>query len=141
MPCSCEGQSSPVRCKTGEVCEHLEYLYASTNQKCPKWVSDSAVNHYSPCSCVPLNKVTTMLYDLIRSLTDNQMEAFVYNGRKKQARMVAGWWEDYQEQVKRREKARDRKQKRKDLRERALRKLTVEEMEVLCLKEWDEDDE
>lgn len=50
-----------------------------------------------------LDELTNMLCSTIRGLTPEQLEAIVYNGRDKNSRKLADWWDEHQEIDKKRE--------------------------------------
>lgn len=77
----------------------------------------------------------------MHELTEDQMDRIVYDGRNRDARRLADWWDEHQEADRKRleadrkrleEEARQRKQD--ELRESALAKLTPEEKHALGVK-------
>jgi len=67
-------------------------------------------------------------------INGRDMEAIVYDAHSEQARKLAGWWERHQEWDKRRVREEEETRKRVMAKERALRKLSPEEIEALGLE-------
>ena len=73
------------------------------------------------------------LCSAIRALTQEEMDRIVYDGRNPEARKLADWWDKHQEADRKRQEEEECEQKRKDLRNAGLAKLTPEEIEALGL--------
>jgi hypothetical protein len=71
------------------------------------------------------------LCSAIRALAPEEMDRIVYDGRNSEARKLADWWDKHQEADRKRQEEEEREQKRTDLRNAGLAKLTPEEIEAL----------
>jgi hypothetical protein len=70
----------------------------------------------------------------IRSLTEEEQARIVYDGRNPEARRLADWWDKHQEADRKRLEEEHRQNMRDELRNKALAKLTPEEIEALGIK-------
>jgi hypothetical protein len=66
-------------------------------------------------------------------MSEEQKEQFMYNGRNRDSRRLADWWERHQEWDARRVAEEKTSRRNIMLRGRALNKLTIEEREALGL--------
>lgn len=60
-----------------------------------QWIRDAANNSYG--NHRRHNDLTAILCGLFSSMTEDQLNAFVYNGRDGDARKLADWWDNHQE--------------------------------------------
>ena len=70
---------------------------------------------------------------LMRTLTREGLETVAYDAHSRDARVPADWWERHQEWDVRRVAEEEAARKKALLRERALQKLSVDEMKALGL--------
>jgi hypothetical protein len=132
MPCRSDYlEPSGQELESKRVCDLIIYLGESVGGEIPAWIREAAEDYYG--NVERLDEATKILCARIRLLDEGQMEQLVYNGRSKQARRLAGWWERHQEWDARRVKEERETRKRIVTRERALRKLTPAEIEALGL--------
>lgn len=68
---------------------------------------------------------------LIKTMTAEQLERIVYDGRNPKARQLADWWDKHQKADRRREREEAAKRKQERLRAEARAKLTPEERAAL----------
>lgn len=115
------------------VCSLLIYLYGRIQKEVPGWVKKAAEDYYGNVN--RLDESTRMLCECLRSLTENEVEKYVYDAHNKEARKLAGWWERHQEWDARRVAEENETRKKIMLKERALKKLTIDEMEALGLQQ------
>jgi len=132
MPCQSDYLAqSGQELESVRVCRLLVYLYVKINKDIPEWIKTAANYYYGNIG--RLDEATKMLCECCRSLTTDEVEKYIYNARDETARQLASWWEKHQEWDKRRVAEEDAERKRVILKERALNKLTVEEIRVLGL--------
>ena len=111
MPCNCDHLEPRAREREGKkACELLVYAADATGliDPLPKWVRDGAEYVYGPCDPGQHNgggkrvdKAVDMLCRLCRTLHEPEHEdladTVLYDGRNRQARKLADWWEDHKE--------------------------------------------
>lgn len=134
MPCQSDYLAqSGQELESIRVCKFIGYLQKRIGIETPKWIKKAANNYYGNTG--RLDEATKILCSHLRSLTKREMEKYVYDAHKKTARKLASWWEKHQEWDKRRVKEEDGTRKKIIAKERALKKLTVGDMEALGLTE------
>lgn len=74
---------------------------------------------------------TRFLCSTIKKMSQHQLDTIVYDGRIKEARDLADWWEEHQEMDRKREKEEGERARLRKLKKGALAKLTDEERAVL----------
>lgn len=74
------------------------------------------------------------LCKLVRSLTEEQMNTYVYNGRDRMSRKLADWWDEHEAADRKRVAKEEEARKRKEIIERVKEKLEPDELEALGLK-------
>jgi len=132
MPCQSDYLAqSGQEAESKRVCELLAYLYEKAEHPAPDWVTQAADNYYGNLD--RLDEATRMLCERCRLLTTLQADTVIYNAHDATARRLASWWERHQEWDKRR--VEEEKETRRGilLKERALQKLTVDEIKALGL--------
>lgn len=108
------------------------YVFAASKLKVdiPEWVTKQASCYYAS------NKqIVPMLCDLIGSMNETQLDTIVYNARDKMARRLADWWEEHQEADRKRIAAEKKEQREREMKQKALKKLTKKEKQILGLKD------
>jgi hypothetical protein len=123
--------ASGIELESKRVCELLVYLNTCLGRFSQGWIIEASMNYYGNVN--RLDEATALLCNNCRLLSKEEAEKFIYDGRNKDARRLADWWERHQEWDARRVAEEDGSRKKALLRERALKKLTVEEMKVLGL--------
>ncbi len=132
MPCNSDYmEASGQELESQRVCKLLAYLYDKTGEAIPNWVARAATDYYGNLD--RLDEATKLLCECIRGLTEVEFEKFVYNVHDKDSRRLAGWFERHQEWDERRVKEEDETRRKIILKERALKKLSTEEMKALGL--------
>ena len=132
MPCRSDYMAaSGQELESKRVCSLLIYLYSKLHKPVPKWVEEAADCYYGNIN--RMDEATKMLCECCRSLTAEEVEKFIYDAHSPEARTLASWWERHQEWDARRVKEEEQTRAKIIAKERALRKLTVEEMEALGL--------
>lgn len=137
MPCRSDYMDpTGQELESKRVCAFIQYLQKKTNNVVPTWVVEAAKDYYGNVN--RLDEATKILCELCRGLTKEETEKYIYDPHDRVARKLATWWENHQEYDRRRVLEERAARKKVVTRERALKKLTVEEMKALGLV--DEDD-
>ena len=132
MPCNSDYMAaSGQELESKRVCEFIVYLRSKLNESAPGWVINAAVDYYGNIS--RLDEATMILCSCCRSLTPSEMEEYIYDAHGGIARDLASWLDRHREWDERRSREEEIGRKKIIARERALRKLTTEEMEALGL--------
>jgi hypothetical protein len=79
-------------------------------------------------------RVVPVLCALMQTLTKKQEDKIVYDGRNKNARNLANWWELHQEADKQREAGEKAEKQRQVVKDAALTKLTADERQAFGLQ-------
>lgn len=134
MPCQSDYlAASGQELESKRVCGFIIYLCEKLSLGPPTWVKEAADEYYG--NVARLDEATVLLCECIRKLTERHREQWVYDAHNKTARDLASWWERHQEWDARRVKEEEETRRRIIAKERALRKLTVDEIEALGLTE------
>ena len=133
MPCRSDYmEPSGQELESKRVCELIIYLRNRLGLiLTAKWITDAAASSIGNVN--RLDEATKILCSACRSLTEEEVEKYIYDGHNTEARRLAGWWDRHQEWDERRVAEEDAAKKKATLRERALNKLTPEEMQALGL--------
>jgi hypothetical protein len=132
MPCNSDYlAASGQELESVRVCGLIMYLYEKVGCEVPSWVIAAHENYYGNVN--RLDEATQMLCACCRRLTAEEVEQHIYNAHDKTARDLASWWERHQEWDARRVKEENESRKRIMLKDRAIKKLSVEEREALGL--------
>lgn len=132
MPCQSDYlAASGQELESVRVCKLLKYLYGRLRKSIPTWVEKAAEEYYG--NVARLDEVTKMLCECCRSLTLTEVELYIYDAYDSGSRDLASWWERHQEWDARRVKEEEETRSKIVARGRALKKLTVEEIEALGL--------
>ena len=132
MPCNCDYmQASGQELESKRVCELIVYLFSRIGKDIPQWVLTASEEYYGNRSRI--DEATKLLCEACRSLTEKEVEAYIYDAHNAGARRLAGWWERHQEWDARRVREEDVAHKQAVLKNRALKKLTPDEMKALGL--------
>jgi hypothetical protein len=117
MPCRSDGYLSEslldkeVNC----VAQLLMYVYDKLKRiaSLDYYIKQAAVETYPKIDRKELDKMTALLCSTIKNLSKTELDDIVYNGRNKESRRLADWWEKHQELDRLREQ-----QERKDIERR-----------------------
>jgi hypothetical protein len=112
-----------------EASEHLVYINSIKSIDLPDWIKEAAQDFYG--NSHRLNDIVVLLCKTVSEMTEDELTNIVYNGRVRQSRNLANWWETHQRADKRRIEKEEKDKKRKALIESARSKLTPEEIKVL----------
>ena len=132
MPCRSDYlERSGQELESKRVCQNLMYLQGQLGFAIPAWVSKAADEYYGNLN--RLDEATQMLCGLCRQLTTEEKERYIYDAHSKEARGLAGWWERHQEWDARRVAEEEDARKLAVTKERAIQKLTPDELKALGL--------
>ncbi len=138
MPCNSDHMAaSGQELESKRVCKLLVYLYSRLSKSLPDWILEAADDYYG--NVARLDEATAMLCACCRSMSPLERKEHIerkkhiYNSHDESARKLANWWTRHQEWDERRVKEEKVGRRKIIARERALRKLTTEEMEALGL--------
>lgn len=134
MPCNSDYMAaSGQELESKRVCGLLVYLCGRINKPIPKWIFEAVEDYYG--NVQRLDEETKMLCECLRSLTEKEKELYIYNAHDKSSRDLANWWERHQEWDARRIKEENETRRKIIHKERALKKLTTDEIEALGLND------
>lgn len=71
----------------------IRYLNNRMKKDTPEFIHKIADSAYGDCT--ELNSLVIELCAMVRSLSKEQMDEWVYNGRNKVARQMADWWDKH----------------------------------------------
>ena len=130
MPCeSAYMEPSYDERESNKVCKLICYLFKEIGREIPEWVKESADDCYG--NARRLGAAEKMLLNAVNQLSDKEKDKFVYNGRIKNARLLANWYEDIlgkiQEEVEWARREAEEKKKAESL----LSKMRADEVEIL----------
>jgi len=132
MPCNSDYMAaSGQELESKRVCECIVYLHRSIGRNVPKWIQLAADDYYGNVGRI--DEATKILCESCRGLDTCQANVYIYDGRNSKARKLADWFDRHQEWDERRVAEEDEMRAKIMLKERALKKLTTEEMEALDL--------
>ncbi len=132
MPCdSSYLEPTNVERDSQSTCESLVYALSALEKPVPKWVQDGADDEYGDEA--RLLEAVVLLCKLCKSMSKEEADKILYNGRKAKARKLADWYSEHYAFDKKRI-AREKKELETDkIREAALSKLSPEERTALGL--------
>lgn len=133
MPCRSDYlAASGQELESRRVCQFLIYLYGKIKKSVPHWITKAAEDYYG--NIHRLDEATSMLCAACRNLNEDEKEKYIYDVHSKEARQLADWFERHQEWDERRVKEEEETRAKIITKERALRKLTPEEIDALGIK-------
>ena len=132
MPCQSDYlAASGQELESARVCKLLVYLYGFLKKSVPQWIKDASEDYYG--NVQRLDEATKILCESCRSLTSTETEEFIYNAHNSDARELASWFERHQEWDARRVLEEKETRAKVVAKDRALKKLSNEEIEALGL--------
>lgn len=127
MPCSSEGYSNRES-EIQQAAKLLCWLADSLSLQVAPYERDASKDLY-----VVDTRIVPNLCCLIQTLTKDQTNEFLYDGRNPMARKLADWWDAHKEIDKKRIAEELKKKEDAKLRKIALNKLTIQEKKLLGL--------
>jgi hypothetical protein len=109
--------------------ELLVYLRQQVGQDVNGSIHADAQNYYGGAD------YTRDLCEILRSLSESDVDKIVYNARNAMARKLADWWEEHQEADRKREAKEAEEAKKEAIRKEALATLSDEAKDALGLWE------
>lgn len=108
-----------------ETAQLLSYVYQQLGESVPSSVSITAEDQYAKMDFVP-----DLCY-ILKWFTSTQLDTIVYNGRVKESRALADWWERHQEADRAREAQEALAEHVAELKKTGVAKLTPAERKAL----------
>ncbi len=139
MPCRYDEREPNLReLESKKVASLIKSLFTKLNKVIPPTVTIAAKERsddgYMAYGLVDkLDYHTNLLCSAIKSFQQKEIDIYLYNGRDKDARKLADWWDNHVKQDKIREKIEEKRQEIERLKKSGLSKLTKEEREALKL--------
>jgi hypothetical protein len=101
MPCRSDGyfSESQLDKEVNCVAQLLIYVYDKLKRIAylDYYIKQAAVETYPKISRDELDKMTSLLCSTIKGLSKTELDDIVYNGRSKESRRLADWWDKHQE--------------------------------------------
>ena len=132
MPCKSDYlEPSGHELESKRVCSLLVYLYSKLQKEIQPWILHAKDYIYGNTD--RLDEATKLLCECCRSLTEKEVNNYIYDAHNENARKLASWWERHQEWDKRRVLEEEAAKALAIVRNKALQKLTAEEIQALGL--------
>jgi len=133
MPCRDDWPDpSHAQKRSQQAAKLLIYLYEKMGKHV--FLSEKLAQDARDCYCN--TDWVKVLCALLKGMSQEERESYIYVARDKQARALADWWEEHQEVDRLREEMERQREKRQELRLGALKKLTREEIEALEISDY-----
>ena len=132
MPCNSDHMKPQTHERESKLAaELIVYAGSKLHRDVPEWIAIAADHIYGAES--KINSLTVMLCELCTRMTEDEKGEIIYNGRDKDARKLANWWEAHQEADRDREVDEAEELRIKKVKKKALAKLDDDEIEALGL--------
>lgn len=132
MPCNSDYmKQSGAELESKRVCKFIIYLHTGEMIHIPEWVLKAADDYYG--NVARLDEATKILCEACRGLSTEGQNKYLYDGRSKDARALADWYERHQAWDVRRVAEEEAARAKILTRERALKKLSLEELKAVGL--------
>ena len=130
MPCRSDYLEPNAREKeSAEIMKIISWLFPKLGKKTPLFVHQNVNSRYGlPGEC---DNLTKLLCSTIREMTEDQLDKFVYNGRDRDARELADWWDNHKEVDRKREQREAREVELEILGKTTRDKLSADEFHAL----------
>ena len=130
MPCnSAYMEPNWAEKNSKETAECLRYTLLSLSRPVGEMVDLAADNVYGDVA--NLDRMVVMLCHACKDMTEEEQERIIFDGRSAAARKLAGWWQIHQAADKKRLETQADRNRQRDLRASARKKLTDEELDAL----------
>jgi len=110
------------------TCECIVYALTKLERKIPTWIAQAAKAEYGNAD--RCEEATIKLCDLLKGLPLDTFNDIVYD-RTKEARALANWWDEHQEEDRKREEREAEKKRQRQLVKSAKAMLTDEEWKAV----------
>ena len=132
MPCNCDHmEPNEHELESRRVAQHLCYLLGAASKQIPKEYKKIARSIYGKPLAV--HSMTADLCRIIGKMSKGEKDHFIYDGKNKEARRLADWWEAHQEADAMKAKHARHKKKQDNLKLSGLSKLSPAEKKALGL--------
>lgn len=133
MPCRDDyPEPSQADRNSQEAAKNLVYLYGKLGQPVSAELKSAAQSCYKVGKVDRVNELCTLL----TNMTEKERDKLIYNARDKGARALADWWEEHEEQDRRRLAEEKALAARCRARIAAIKKLTREEIDLLGIPDY-----
>lgn len=96
MPCDGSYMNpSQKEIESLEVCKRIIFLFGRLGFAIPSSILEAATSQYGDLK--NLDRNIDLLCMAIRQMTEDQKQSIIYNGRNKESRKLANWWEEHTE--------------------------------------------
>lgn len=132
MPCNSDylGPNAKEKNKN-EVAKHLVYVLSEQKQHIPDEYKQAAGNIYG--QGIDLDEAVRDLCSIIQLMDKKELDEIVYNGRSRESRKLADWWDEHKKADEGRVKLELKAIKDEKIKQKALEKLTPYERKLLGL--------
>jgi len=96
MPCRSDYlEPRDAEIESRRVAQFIIYVDAKLSNHPATWILAAASSTYGNEDKV--SELTAMLCATLRELTEDQLDEIVYNGRNRESRLLADWWDEHKE--------------------------------------------
>lgn len=96
MPCD-SGYLAPRgdEIASKETAQNLVYVLKALHREIPEWIRSASEHLYGAPR--QLNELVVLLCELCTNMTHQEQNRIIYDGKNKQARQLADWWDEHLE--------------------------------------------
>lgn len=136
MPCRSDHmEPRAAEEESHRVAQFIVYVESFLGNHPATWILAAASNMYGDESRV--SELTAILCEAIRELSEEQLDEVVYNGRDRQSRLLADWWDQHQKDDARHEREDAEARKRESYKILPeVRDLTADGTGVIVELDW-----
>lgn len=103
MPCNCDHlEPNQYEIEAKKVAQNIVFTCKKLRKKIPENAQEGVNDCYG--NVAELKNMTVFLCSLLRSLSKKDLDRIVYNGRDKDSRKLADWWDEHKKADRVREK-------------------------------------
>ena len=130
MPCNSEYMEATYReIKSRHIAKNIIFILTKLNRPIDNYISKAAVEYYG--NDRKLEVMERFLYKVIKNLSEKELNEFVYNGRCKESRYIANWYDEYKLEIQKEKDEKYKSKKEKQKVDSVLQRLRREEVEIL----------
>lgn len=135
MPCRSEHMEPNVReAESERVAKLIKWLFLQLRMTIPEYVEQATTSIYG--NTARLDEMTALLCGTIREMSEDEINANVYDGRNANARKLADWWDNHEE-FDRKRKELEAKEKAADERRNKTVKMIASVRSKITQEEWE----